>query len=201
MIYSHRGASPDIHESAYIAPNAVVCGDVTIGPEARVLFGAVLTSEGGAITIGAHAIVMEHAVLRGTPGHPLVVEDHVLIGPHAHVIGATVGACAFVATGASVFNGARVGARSDVRINAVVHVGSVLEPDSEVPIGWIAVGDPAHAYPPEAHEEIWPIQRSMNFPERVFGVERAAPGESVMVDVTTRYARALARHRDDRLLD
>ena len=65
------------------------------------------------------------------------------VGPGAHVNGAVIEGGCFLATGVSLFPGARIGAGSEVRINAVVHVNSVLAPGTTVPIGWVAVGDPA----------------------------------------------------------
>jgi carbonic anhydrase/acetyltransferase-like protein (isoleucine patch superfamily) len=176
----------------------VLCGEVALGEEARVLFGAVLTAEGGPVTVGARCIVMEHAVLRGREGHPVRLGDHVLVGPHAHVNRATIDDDVFLATGASVFPGARIGKGCEVRINAVVHVNSVLHEGVTVPIGWIAVGDPADLFPPEAHEELWPIQRRMDFPRTVFDIERT---ELTMEKVARRYAERFGRHRDDRVVE
>lgn len=178
-----------------------MCGDVTIGEESRVLFGAVLVAEGGPVEIGASCIVMEHAVIRGTAQHPARIGDHVLVGPHAHLTGCTVEDSVFVATGAAVFNGARLGTRSEVRIHGVVHLRTVLPPDAVVPIGWVAVGDPAEILPPNAHDRIWSIQRPLDFPRTVFGLERAPAGQTIMPELTGRYARALGHHRDDRELD
>ena len=176
----------------------MVCGDVTLGEDARVLFGAVVTAEGGSVAIGDRCIVMENAVVRGREGHPVHLGDHVLVGPHAHVNGAAIDDDVFLATGVSVFPGARVGKGCEVRINGVVHVNSALRAGVTVPIGWIAVGNPAELFPPEAHEELWPIQRGMDFPGTVFGIERA---ELTMEKVARRYAERFGRHRDDRLLD
>jgi carbonic anhydrase/acetyltransferase-like protein (isoleucine patch superfamily) len=75
---------PETHPDAWIAPSAVVTGDVTIGAGSRVLAGAVLTGDLGPVVIGSDVIVMEHALLRGRADHPLVVGDAVLIGPHTH---------------------------------------------------------------------------------------------------------------------
>jgi gamma-carbonic anhydrase len=198
MLIEHEGKRPNVAESAYVAPTAVVCGDVTLGPDSRILFGAVLTAEGGRIEVGERCIVMENAVLRGREGHPVVLGDHVLVGPHAHVNGAQIERDVFLATGASVFPGARVGHGSEVRIGAVVHVNSNLRPGSTVPIGWIAVGDPADLFPPDAHEELWPVQRAMDFPRTVFGLERA---EATMERISARYAERFGRHRGDRVID
>ena len=87
-----------------------------------------------------------------------------------------------------------------MRINGVVQVRSTLPAGSLVPIGWIAVGDPAQILPPERHEEIWAIQQPLDFPRTVFGLERAPTGETIMPAMTQRYGRALARHLDDRIL-
>lgn len=200
MLLEHRGKRPRIHETAYVAPTATVCGDVIIGAESRVLFGAVLVAEGGPVAIGRHCIVMEHAVLRGTGRHPLRLGDHVLVGPHAHLSGCSVDDSVFVATGACVFNGARIGSRAEVRIHGVVHVNTVVPPGTTVPIGWVAVGDPPEILPPDQHERIWAVQRTLDFPRTVFGLERAPEGETIMPEVTRRYARALRVHRLDHAL-
>lgn len=65
MLIEHEGKRPSVEESAYVAPTAVVCGEVTVGPDSRILFGAVLTTEGGRVEVGERCIVMENAVLRG----------------------------------------------------------------------------------------------------------------------------------------
>jgi carbonic anhydrase/acetyltransferase-like protein (isoleucine patch superfamily) len=64
VIIAHLGKTPRIAASAYVAPNAVVCGDVTVGENCRIMFGAQVIAEGGSITIGDECIVMENAVLR-----------------------------------------------------------------------------------------------------------------------------------------
>ena len=193
VILEHGGKHPNIHASARIAPNAVVCGDVTIGENCSIGFGAVLTAESGPIIIGKNVIVMDTAVLRGVRGAPLTIGDNVLIGPHAYLTGCTIEDEVFLATGVTVFNKAVVKRRAEVRINAIVHLRTVLPEGATVPLGWIAVGDPARILPPEKHDEIWSIQRALDFPMTVFGVERPAEGESLMTDVMPRYAKALAR--------
>ena len=193
MILEHRGAAPAIDPSAYVAPTAVVCGDVRVGPEARILFGAVLTAEDGRTEVGARCVVMKNALVRGRRRNPVVLGDDVLVGPHAHVNGATVGAGAFLATGTALFPGARVGARAEVRINGVVHVNSMLPDDGLVPIGWVAVGDPATVLPPDRHDEIWAIQEGLDFPGTVYGLARSAPARERM----ERQAAWFAAHRAD----
>ncbi len=91
MLIEHRGKRPTIHPTAYIAPSAVISGDVEIGAESRILHGAIITSEGAPISIGKHCIVMEHAVIRGagekTRSFPVSIGDETLIGPHTYLVG------------------------------------------------------------------------------------------------------------------
>ena len=196
MLIEHRGRTPDIHPTAYVAPNAVVCGAVTVGPEARILFGAVLTAEDGEIRIGTRTVVMENALVRARAAHPVVIGDDVLVGPHAHVNGARVADGCFLATGAGLFPGSVIGAGTEVRVHAVVHVNTVLPADSMVPIGWIAVGDPATILPPDKHDEIWAVQQGLNFPGTVYGVDRGTG----MTEIMTRQSAWFATHKDDRVL-
>jgi len=86
---------------------------------------------------------MENAVIRGTARHPALLGDHVLVGPRAYLSGCTVESNVFLAAGSTVFNGAVIGPRTVVRVNGVVYIKTVLPADSLVPIGWVAVGDPA----------------------------------------------------------
>ena len=103
MIMEHRGRSPVIPDSAYIAPSATLCGAVILGERARILHGAVLTAEDGEVRLGADIVVMENALFRGRARHPAHLGDAVLVGPHAHVNGATVEDEVFIATGAFLF--------------------------------------------------------------------------------------------------
>ena len=201
MLIEHAGARPRVAASAYVAPTAVLCGDVEVGPDCRILFGAVLTAEDGPIRLGAGCIVMEGAVLRGRAGHPVRLGDRVLVGPHAHVNGAEVGDEGFVATGASLFPGSRVAAGAEIRINGVLHVNSSLPAGAVVPIGWVAVGDPAEILPPDAHDEIWEIQRTLDFTGTVTGLDAAALARGgAMPALMETYAELYGRHRDDRIV-
>lgn len=202
MLIEHQGARPRIADSAYVAPTAVVCGDVEVGAGCRILFGAVLTAEDGPVRLGERCIVMENAVVRGRARHGALLGDRVLIGPHAHVNGAQIGDEAFVATGASLFPGSRLGSGAEIRINGVLHINSHLPDGAELPIGWVAVGDPATMLPPDAHDEIWAIQRTLDFIGTVVGVDATELGdESAMGALTRTYAELYGRHRDDRVLD
>lgn len=194
MIVTHLGKTPRIDPTAYVASNAVLCGDVTVGPRCRILFGAQIVAEGGTITIGAECIVMENAVLRATGLHNLHIGNNCLVGPNAHVVGCEIEDEVFVATGASIFHAAHVGKGSEVRINAVVHLRTRLAPGATVPIGWVAVGDPAQILPPDRHEKIWEVQKPLNFPQTVYGIDRS---EADMVKITRKLVNALGAHSGD----
>ncbi|WP_258058707.1 gamma carbonic anhydrase family protein [Arthrobacter sp. B1805] len=180
MLVRHRDAEPSIDPSAYVAPSAVIVGDVRIAAGARVLHGAVLSAEDGEVVIGEDTVVMEQALIRGRAGFPARIGAAVMIGPHAHVNGSVVESECFIATGAALFPGSRVGGGSEIRINGVVQVNTAVLPGSIVPIGWVAVGDPASILPPERHDEIWAIQRELDFGGTVYGVGRDVSLREIM---------------------
>lgn len=197
MLYAHRGKRPVVDPSATIAPTAVLCGDVRIGPGCAIAFGAVLSAEDGSIVLGENCIVMENAVIKAGKRAPMRIGNHVLVGPRAYLTGCTIADDVFLATGATVFNHAVIGARAEVRINGTVHLKTMLPADATVPIGWVAVGDPAAILPPDRHDAIWAIQEKLDFPKAVFGLARPPSGTSLMPELTRRYAAFLRAHRND----
>jgi carbonic anhydrase/acetyltransferase-like protein (isoleucine patch superfamily) len=194
MILSHNGKTPTIDPSAYVAPTATICGDVNIGENSRIMPGACIIAEGEKIKIGSNCIVLENAVLRSDSKHSLSIGNYCLVGPNAHVVGCIIEDEVFVATGASIFHGAIIGARSEVRINGIVHLKTILPEDSTVPINWIAVGNPASILPPNEHDKIWEIQKPLNFPFEVYGYDRS---EATMKKITERMSELLGNHLKD----
>lgn len=194
MLIRHADHTPTVHPTAWVAPDATLCGDVTVGPHCRIQYGAKLIAEGGSIVIGQYGIVMENAVIRSTERHSTTIGDHCLIGPQAHLVGCTLDAQVFIATGAAIFHGAHVEQGAEVRINGVVHLKSRVAAGAVVPIGWVAVGDPAEILPPQEHDAIWELQKPLNFPLVSYGIER---DEADMVKITQRVAERWAVHRDD----
>lgn len=198
MIVKHLEKAPVIDSSSYIAPNAIICGDVKIGRNTRIMFGSTIIAEGGSIEIGDNCVILENAVLRSTKYHSLTIGNNVLIGPHAHVVGCTIEENVFIATGASIFHGATLCKGSEVRINGVVHIKTTLKENDTVPIGWIAVG--TKILPPEAHSEIWKEQKPLNFPQYVYGIDRKENGESIMPEIMAMMTGVLQSHIDDDVL-
>lgn len=201
MLIEHEGRRPWVHPDAYVAPTAVLSGGVRVGAASRVLFGAVLTDEGGPVEVGERCVVMEQAVVRGTRRHPVTIGDDVLIGPHAYVSGATIEDAVFVATGAMVFNGVHMGAASSVALGGAVHIGCRLDPGTRVPIGWVAVGDPAELHPPDHVDAIRDgLEDQGGFLPYVFGTDPTLDRPEAMHAALTRYTRGLGRHRTDRII-
>jgi len=193
MQFAIGGRRPNIDPGAVIAPTAVVSGDVTIAPDVVISFGAAIIGDDGPVSIGRGTIVREQVVIRGAARHPVRIGANVLIGAHSALYGCTVEDEAFLATGVTIFHGARIGTRAEVRVRGVVHVNSLLPANAVLPIGWIAVGNPAQQFPPSAHDEIWAIQRPLDFPGIVYGVERRAD-DSVDMRLVTERAIAAARN-------
>ncbi|EKQ52672.1 MULTISPECIES: gamma carbonic anhydrase family protein [unclassified Clostridium] len=201
MLISHLGKSPSIDVSAFIAPNATICGDVKIGKNTRIMYGAAIIAEGGSIEIGDNCVILENAVLRSTVKHSLKICNEVLIGPNAHVVGCTIENNVFIATGAAIFHGAKLCQNSEVRINGVVHLKTILPENECVPIGWVAIGNPVKILPAEKHDDIWAIQKPLDFPKYVYGVDRKITEESIMPEVMNMMTTTLKTHKDDVILE
>lgn len=197
MLISHLGKEPNIEPTAYVAPTATICGDVIIGQNCRVMHGASIIAEGGKIELGEHCIVFEHAVIRSNIEHSVKIGDFCLIGPNTHLVGCNIDAESFIATGVSIFHGANLGKGCQVRVNAVVHLKSYLEPGTLVPIGWIAIGNPAKLFSPNQHREISAIQEPLNFPLTVYGFDRP---EANMQKITKRLSKNLGSHFEDMVI-
>ncbi len=112
MIFSSGTKKPKIHSSAYVAPSAVISGDVEIGSGCAILHGAVITAEGAPLRIGSDSVVMENAVLKASGGSastfPLEIGERCIVGPGAYVVGATIGEGCFVAGGSRIGNGEKL---------------------------------------------------------------------------------------------
>ena len=133
MIRSHRGRSPELGENVYVDPSAQVIGAVRLGPRSSVWMNAVLRGDVHSITVGAESNVQDGAVLHGMKGlHPVVVGDRCTIGHNATVHGCTLEDDVLVGMGATVLNGARIGAGSIVAAGSLVTEGTAVPPCSLV---------------------------------------------------------------------
>jgi carbonic anhydrase/acetyltransferase-like protein (isoleucine patch superfamily) len=165
VLIEHQGKRPSIDPTAHVAATAVICGDVTIGPRTYVSYGAVIEAHGTPVRIGAQCVLRENLNIRSTTRDAVHIGDYVLIGPHSSLKGCTVDEC-FLATGVKIYQGARIGRCTEVRIDGIVHVRSVLPPNSLVPIRWVAVGDRPSCSRPTSTRNSTPSSEGWTFPGR-----------------------------------
>ena len=189
--------SPSVDPSAIIAPNATLVGDVRIGARCVIGYGACLIAEGRPVTLGEQVIVRDNAVIRSTANYPVDVGNAVLIGPHTALFGCTIEDEVFLATGTRVFHLAVVRKGAEVRVNAVVHLKTVVPEGVTIPIGWIAVGDPARILAPDQHDAIWATQKPLDFPATAYGLARGPDGSVDMRELTRRLSESARRHRPE----
>lgn len=136
-LYALGDVEPDIHPDAYVHPDAVVIGNVTIGAEATVWPSAVLRGDDGRIEVGPRTSVQDGTIMHCTAWQPTIIGTEVTIGHNVHIEGARIGDRALVSSGSVVLNGSTVGE------GAVVAAGAVVSPNTEVPAHRMALGVPA----------------------------------------------------------
>lgn len=127
-IYAIGDREPDIHPDAYVHPDAVVIGAVTLAAGASVWPQAVLRADYGTITIGELTNVQDGTVIHCTVTEPTVIGDRCVVGHSAHIEGATIGDECLIASGSVVLNGSTIGAGSIVGAGAVVPFKFVVPP-------------------------------------------------------------------------
>lgn len=136
MIYSLDGITPHIHPDAWIAPTAVIIGDVVIEAGANIWFGAVLRGDNERITIGAGSNVQENSVLHTDMGFPLVIGPDCTIGHKAMLHSCTIGRGSLIGMGATLLNRAVIGAGCLIGACALITEGK------EIPEGSLVMGSP-----------------------------------------------------------
>jgi carbonic anhydrase/acetyltransferase-like protein (isoleucine patch superfamily) len=143
-LFDFEGKQPRVHPSAFVAPTAVLVGDVVVEENASVWYNAVVRADLGPVVIRRGANVQDCAVLHGTPVNAVEIGAGATVGHTCVVHGATLGAEALVGNGATVLDGARIGA------GAMVGAGALVTPGTEVPDGMLALGAPAKVRGPVA---------------------------------------------------
>lgn len=137
LILPFNGKAPRIHETAWIAPNATIIGDVEIGPDASVFYGVVLRGDVNAIKIGARTNIQDNCVLHVDGDAPCTLGEDVTVGHMALVHGATVGKGTLVGMKSALLSRSVIGEGSLIAANAVVLEGQ------EIPAKSLAAGVPA----------------------------------------------------------
>jgi len=129
--------NPTISSSAFVADNATVRGDVTLGERSSVFFGAVLRGDRAPITIGSGTNIQDNCVVHVDYDYPVVVGQNVTVGHGAILHGCTVGDNTLIGMGAIVLNGAQVGS------NCLIGAGALVPQHAVIPDGSLAFGSPA----------------------------------------------------------
>lgn len=121
-------------KEVWIADTARVFGQVTLGDECSVWYGAVMRGDGDTITVGNRSNIQENAVVHVDPGFPVTIGEECIIGHGAIVHGATLGNNVLVGMQATILNGARVGNFCIIGAHALVTEGMVI-PDNSLVMG------------------------------------------------------------------
>lgn len=145
---------PKIHESAYVAPAAVVVGSVTIGAQATIWPGAVLRGDEDDIVIGARSNVQDNAVVHQSIDLPTIVGEDVTIGHLANVHGCKIGNNVLIGMGAIVLDGAVI------EDNVLIGAGALVAPNKRIPSGSLVVGNPGRIIRQLNDEEIEGIRKN-----------------------------------------
>lgn len=142
MIIELNGIQPDIDESAYIAPTAVIVGDVSIGPEASVWFGAIIRGDEGKIIIGARSSIQDNATLHVNASADTVVESDVTIGHGVVMEGCRIGKGSLVGMNSTILSGAEIGE------NVLIAAGSIILENKKIPANHMVAGAPSRVLKP-----------------------------------------------------
>ncbi|MGW3014194.1 gamma carbonic anhydrase family protein [Streptomyces sp. NPDC001219] len=162
------GKEPKVDQKAFTAPTSVVLGEVTMGPGASVWYHTVLRADCGPIVLGADSNIQDNCTVHVDPGFPVTVGERVSVGHNAVIHGCTVEDDVLIGMGATVLNGAHIGAGSLVAAQALVPQGM------RVPPGSLVAGVPAK------------VKRELTDEER----------EGIKLNATM-YLELAARHRED----
>ena len=158
MIRTYRGRAPEVARSAYIDPQAVVIGDVTIGEDSSIWPCAVIRGDVHSIRIGARTNIQDGSVLhvlRDT--YPLVLGDDITVGHAAILHGCTIESRCLIGMGSIILNGARIGAGS------IIGAGTLITERTEIPPGSMVMGHPGKV-------------RRATTPAELEGIDQSAQG-------------------------
>lgn len=153
-IFPYKGVWPTIADDVFIAPGAVVVGNVTIEAGASIWYNAVVRGDSAPITIGARTNVQDNSTLHVDEDAPLIIGEDCTIGHNAVVHGATVGNRVLVGMNAVVLSHARVGS------NVIVGAGALVNERKQFPDGVLLVGVPARICRPLKEIELENLRES-----------------------------------------
>lgn len=175
-LYALDGIAPEIHpDVGWIAPTAVLVGDIIVGAEVGIWFGVVARGDIETIRIGARTNVQENCVLHTDTGYPLNIGENCTIGHSAIVHGCTIGDNTLIGMGATVLNGATIGK------NCLIGAGALITENKIIPDNSMVLGAPGKVVREIDAEGVEKLRASAE--RYVRNAHRFAAG---MVDVTGR---------------
>ena len=161
MEFELSGKRPVVHPDAFIAPTAVLIGDVEVGAGASVWFGAVLRGDEAAIKVGEGANIQDNAVVHCAHDLPTLIERNASVGHSAQLEGCVVEQGAVVGMGATMLQRSRLGAGS------MLAAGAVLGEGKSVPAGHMAAGVPATVRKPlDGSSQSWVGTAAKHYQDR-----------------------------------
>lgn len=154
MIKSFQNKTPKIHETAFIAENAVIIGDVEIGDSASIWYNCVLRGDVNFIRIGAKSNIQDGTIIHvSRETHPTIIEPEVTVGHSATLHGCYVETGSLIGIGSTILDGARIGK------NSLIAAGSLVTPNTIIPERSFVLGAPARVKRELTDEEVENIQK------------------------------------------
>ena len=153
-LYQLDTLSPTVHESAWVADNAQVMGNVHLAEDSSVWFGVVIRGDTETISVGRGSNIQDNSVLHADMGLPLTIGENVTVGHQVMLHGCTVGDGSLIGIQAVVLNGAKIGK------NCLVGAGSLVTEGKEFPDGSMILGSPAKAVRQLSPEQIEGLKMS-----------------------------------------
>jgi carbonic anhydrase/acetyltransferase-like protein (isoleucine patch superfamily) len=137
MIYPYKDKNPKIDPSVFVANNAVITGDVTVGEETSIWFNTVIRGDVAPTIIGKRCSIQDLSCLHQSPNNPLIIEDEVTVGHQVTLHSCTIRKRALIGMGSIILDGAEIGE------GAFIGAGSLVPPGKKIPPNTLAMGRPA----------------------------------------------------------
>jgi len=155
MIKPFNSITPRVHPTAFVADDAIVIGDVELGEDASVWFGAIVRGDVNFIRIGARTNIQDATVIHvSSKTHSTILEDEITVGHRVTLHGCYVETGCLIGIGAILLDGVRVGR------NSLVAAGSLLTPNTIIPPNSLVMGSPAKVRRELTAEELAKLKRS-----------------------------------------
>ena len=153
MIYEYKGKTPKIDDTAFIASDAVITGDVTIGRNSSIWFQTVIRGDVAPVRIGNNSNVQDLSLLHQSPDIPLIIEDNVTVGHQVTLHSCTLRENSLIGMGSIILDGAEIGE------GAFIGAGSLVPPGKKIPPGVLAFGSPVKVVRELTDKDIEEMQR------------------------------------------